>query len=67
MISKVSSANWIIGKSVVYPTLIGSLKIPMSLALLMMDCRRSAGSMKRSGDNGSPCLTPPPLAMKSLS
>jgi hypothetical protein len=31
---------------------------PISLALLRTDCKRSAARTNRSGERGSPCLTP---------
>jgi hypothetical protein len=40
--SKVSSAYYIIGKSAVYPASIDNLRSPISLALLIMDCNKSA-------------------------
>jgi hypothetical protein len=46
MMNKVSSAYYSIGKSDVYPTWIGNLSNPVSLALLIIDCNRSAARIK---------------------
>jgi hypothetical protein len=58
MMSRVSSAYWIIGKLVVYPIFIGTLSRPMSFALLTDDYKRSGVRTKSKGDNESPCLIP---------
>jgi hypothetical protein len=57
-ISKVSSAYCTMGKSPTNEPLNGCLITPKSQALLTIDCNRSAAKTNKSGERGSPCLTP---------
>ena len=54
----VSSAYWIIGKSLEAEHGIGRLKIPWEWALFTIYWSNSAAMTNRRGDKGSPCLTP---------
>jgi hypothetical protein len=58
MTKRVSSAYCTMGKSEDALLGMGSLRRPWSLALLITVCKRSAARTKRSGERGSPCLTP---------
>jgi hypothetical protein len=58
MMIRVSSSYCTNGKSLEHCKGRGRLRKPMPLALLRMDCKRSAARTKRRGERGSPCLTP---------
>jgi hypothetical protein len=55
---KVSSAYWMIGNPLPSFSLIGFEINPRLKALFTILCKSSAPRTKRSGDKGSPCLTP---------
>ena len=55
---RVSSAYWIIGKSLSAERGIGSPNIPCSFAALRRDWRVSTDRTKSRGESESPCLTP---------
>lgn len=57
-IIRVSSAYWMIRKSLLDSRGIGNLSRPKSLPLFIRDWRKSAAETKRRGERGSPCLTP---------
>jgi hypothetical protein len=58
MMMSVSSAYWMIRKSLVYSKGMGRLSIFKSLTLFNKVCRKSAAKTKSKGDRGSPYPTP---------
>jgi hypothetical protein len=58
IIKRVLSAYCTIGKSDVYPTLLGNFSRPIWATLLIIDYKISAAKTNNSGDMGSPFLTP---------
>ena len=58
IITKVSSAYYKMGKSWEWFKGMGTESRPLFLAAFIADCSKSAAKTKRSGERGSPCLTP---------